>query len=131
MGVLINKLLGGGVKAITDGIDTLFTSKEEKQQLLNELEEMNQRDRESARDMYKADSWLQKIYALVFLIGYMALTGYFLYFVHSMSGGDVELPSWANTIISSIWGGITMKMSTITDFLFGGSKTAEIQGRRK
>ena len=134
MGRLIDKLLGGGVEAITDGIDTLFTSKEEKQQLINELEAMNQRDRESAREMYKTDSWLQKVYALTFLIGYILLTIFFLYFIYLMALGAVEeidLPEWGNTLLSAIWGAITMKISTITDFLFGGAKASEQIEERK
>lgn len=134
MGKLIDKLLGGGVTAITEGIDTLFTSKEEKQELINELEALNQRDRESAREMYKTDSWLQKIYAVTFLIGYLVLTIFFLYFIYLMALGaveEIELPEWGNTLLSAIWGTITMKISTITDFLFGGGKASEMIEERK
>lgn len=133
MGAFIDKLLGGGIKAITEGIDTIFTSKEEKQQLINELEAMNLRDRDSARDMYKSDSSLQKWFAAVFLGGYMLLIGGMIYYIFTISTGADEsnLPEWAVAFLSTIFGAMSAKVSTITDFLFGGSKTAEIQDRRK
>lgn len=49
MGKLSDKLLGAGVKAITEGIDTLLTSKEEKQTMINELE-ADKSTREKARE---------------------------------------------------------------------------------
>ena len=126
---IIGKILSGG----TEVLDKVITTKEEKLQLLNELEALNQKDRDSARDLYKTDGSLQKIYALVFLISYMLLILAMLVFMYKFVGGlqNLELPEWAIAFLSTLFGAMSAKVSTITDFLFGGSKTAEIQGRRK
>lgn len=127
---IIGKILGGGA----DILDKVITTKEEKLQLFNELEALNQKDREGARDMYKSDSTLQKVYALVFLVSYMLLIVAMLVFLFSLArGGDdgFDLPEWAIAFLSTLFGAMSAKVSTITDFLFGGSKTAEINDRRK
>ena len=125
---IIGKILSGGAEVL----DKVITTKEEKLQLLNELEALNQKDRDSARDLYKTDGSLQKIYALVFLISYMLLILAMLVFMYKFVGGlqNLELPEWAIAFLSTLFGAMSAKVSTITDFLFGGSKTAEIQERR-
>ncbi len=120
---IIDKVLSGGVKIL----DEVITTKEEKMQLLNELEEMSIRDRESARKMYEGDSSLQKIYAIVFLVSYMLLIVAMLVFIFKISGGNVglQIPEWAVAFLSSLFGAMTAKISTITDFLFGGAKESK------
>ncbi len=117
---IIDKVLNGGVKIL----DEVITTKEEKMQLLNELEELTVRDRESARKMYEGDSSLQKIYAIVFLVSYMLLIVAMLVFIFNISGAaDIAIPEWAVAFLSTLFGAMTAKVSTITDFLFGGSKS--------
>ncbi len=126
LGVL-EKVLQGGTKIL----DEVITSKEEKQQLLNELESLFIRDRENARKMYEADSSLQKIYAIVFLASYMLLIVAMLIFIFNISGvGGLEIPDWAVAFLSSLFGAMTTKVGTITDFLFGGSKIAQEQTKK-
>ncbi len=116
---IIDKVLNGGAKIL----DEVITTKEEKQQLLNELEELTVRDRDSARKMYEGDSSLQKIYAIVFLVSYMLLIVAMLIFIFNISGAaDISIPEWAVAFLSTLFGAMTAKVSTITDFLFGGSK---------
>ena len=126
---IIGKILSGGAEVL----DKVITTKEEKLQLLNELEALNQKDRDSARDLYKADGSLQKIYALVFLVSYMIMVLVMMIFIFKFAGAldSLDLPEWAISFLSLLFGGMSTKVSTITDFLFGGSKTAEIQERRK
>ena len=83
--------------------------------------ELEVEDRKSARDMFKDDSFLQKIFAISFLVAYFALTIYFLY---SLFGGT-ELTQFAQTMVTMIWTGTTTKLNTIIDFLFGGSFTTK------
>ncbi len=128
---IIDKVLTGGVKIL----DEVITSDEERLALMNELEEISARDRDSARKMYEDDSVLQKIYAIVFLVSYMLLIVAMLIFIYNVSAGDVdqsgiqiaklEIPEWAVAFLSSLFGAMTAKISTITDFLFGGSKSSD------
>ena len=39
----------------------------------------------------------------------------------------IEIPAYLLSFVSAIFGGITMKIGTITDFLFGGSAKKEVQ----
>ncbi len=75
-------------------------------------------DRDSARNMYSKDSWLQKTFAIFFLIAWVGLTALMLnYFIFQ----NIQLDEWQIAFISSINGGISTKLSTIIDFLFGGA----------
>ena len=129
LGGIIGKVLSGGAEIL----DKVITTPEEKLQLFNELESLNQKDRESARELYKADDSLQKVYALVFLVSYMLLVLSMMYFIYTMAIGsnDMNLPEWAVAFLSTIFGAMSTKVSTITDFLFGGSKSSEIEQKRK
>ena len=119
---LFKKLASAGTAEIlkegTKLIDEIFTTKEEKLQGKMELFKMAVADRGSAREMYSNDSWLQKTFAIFFLLAWVGLTTLMLnYFVF----GTVQLADWQIAFISSINGGISTKLSTIIDFLFGGA----------
>jgi hypothetical protein len=80
-------------------------------------------DVQSARDLYKSDNILQKVFALTFLVGYLALTAAVLWFLVSWIGGQkIALPDWGVALISTIYGGMSTKVSTIVDFFFGSSQ---------
>jgi hypothetical protein len=88
-----------------------------------EAEQKYFEDRASARDMYKADNSLQKVYAMTFLVGYILLTGVMLYFLMGWIGAkEVNVPDWAVALISSIYGALSAKVGTVTDFYFGSSQ---------
>ena len=88
-----------------------------------EAEERYFADRSSARDMYKADNKLQKIFAMTFLVGYIVLTVFMLYVVVGWIGAKgIAVPDWAVALISTIYGAMSSKVNTITDFLFGSSQ---------
>nr|WP_319401781.1 hypothetical protein [uncultured Carboxylicivirga sp.] len=119
---LFGKLANAGVaetlKEGTKLIDEIFTTQEEKLQGKMELFKMAVTDRDSARDMYSKDSWLQKVFALFFLLAWIGLTTLMLnYFVFQ----SIDLQDWQIAFVSSINGGISTKLSTIIDFLFGGA----------
>jgi hypothetical protein len=122
MNKLFGKLTNAGVaetlKEGTKLIDEIFTTKEEKLQGKMELFKMAVGDRDSARKMYANDSWLQKTFAIFFLIAWCGLTALMLnYFIFD----NIQLKDWQIAFISSINGGISTKLSTIIDFLFGGA----------
>lgn len=119
---LFKKLAGAGTAEVlkegTKLIDEIFTTQEEKLQGKMELFKMAVADRSSAREMYKQDSWLQKAFAIFFLVAWCGLTFVMLnYFIFD----TIQLDDWQIAFISSINGGISTKLSTIIDFLFGGS----------
>ena len=88
-----------------------------------EAEQKYFEDRANARDMYKADNSLQKVYAMTFLVGYILLTGVMLYFLMGWIGvKEVNVPDWAVALISSIYGALSAKVGTVTDFYFGSSQ---------
>lgn len=88
-----------------------------------EAEQAYFNDRASARDMYKSDNKLQKIYAMTFLVGYVILTMVMLYLLVGWVGAKaIAIPDWAVALISSIYGALSAKVGTITDFLFGSSQ---------
>jgi hypothetical protein len=119
---LFGKITNAGVaetlKEGTKLIDEIFTTQEERLQGKMELFKMAVTDRNSARDMYSNDSWLQKTFALFFLIAWCGLTALMLqYFIFQ----NIHLEDWQIAFVSSINGGISTKLSTIIDFLFGGA----------
>jgi hypothetical protein len=75
------------LKEGTKLIDEIFTTQEEKLQGKMELFKMAVADRSSAREMYQKDSWLQKAFAIFFLLAWFALTfvmlNYFIFRYHS------------------------------------------------
>ena len=128
---MLTKLLAkvGGVDKLVDGIvgaaDEFIMTKEEKAQLKLELEKLTYSDRADAREMYENNSSLQKVYAIAFLVFYTALTGALFFLVYSMVKKEFDMPDWAIAFISTMWGGMSAKVSTITDFLFGSSKGSQ------
>lgn len=125
---LFGKVINAGVaetlKEGTKLIDEIFTTQEEKLQGKIELFKMAVTDRGSARDMFTKDSWLQKSFAIFFLLAWCGLTVLMLeYFVFR----NIDLEEWQIAFISSLNGGISTKLSTIIDFLFGGSISAANQ----
>ncbi len=127
----LSKILGGGagstvVKDVLEGIDSLTTSKEEKEELKLKAMNIYIDDVKNARTMYMTDSWLQKVFAMVFLIAYILLTSLLVWglWVY-VKDGSVDAPEWVVAFISSLWGGLSAKLNTIVDFLFGSSKGSQ------
>jgi glycogen synthase len=119
---LFGKITNTGVaETLREGtklIDEIFTTQEEKLQGKMELFKMAITDRNSARDMYSNDSWLQKTFALFFLIAWCGLTALMLqYFIFQ----TIHLEDWQIAFVCCINGGISTKLRPIIDFLFGGA----------
>tara|TARA_R110002096_G_scaffold217142_1_gene405138 strand:+ start:604 stop:1086 length:483 start_codon:yes stop_codon:yes gene_type:complete len=74
-------------------------------------------DRKDARGLYKVDNIIQKIFSIIFLLGYGLLSWYLLQVLMQTT----EMNKLAETMITMIWTGTSTKLGTIIDFLFGGS----------
>jgi len=138
LGDLISGGATGIIDSVTDGIDKFVTTDEEKQQLEITKQEIGLKfkqlemdaenkyfeDRQSAREMYMKDSSLQKVFAIVFLVSYVIISGGMIAIVISMAfyNNKIDLPEWGIMLISSVFTAMSSKVSSITDFLFGGSK---------
>jgi len=101
-------------------------------QLSMEADNRLLKDRQSAREMYMHDSTLQKVFAIVFLVGYLGISVLMVVLVVQWIGGaSADVPAWAVSLISTVFGAMSAKVNTIIDFLFGGSQgerdTAKIQ----
>ena len=141
----LGDLLGGGASEIIDsvstGIDKFVTTDEEKKELelmkgelrykFKKLEQDAELkyldDRASAREMYKADSSLQKVFAIVFLVFYCLISMGMIGMIISIAffKQSVPLPEWGVMLITSVFTGMSVKVNTIVDFLFGGSKSKD------
>lgn len=72
--------------------------------------------------MFKLDKTApQASIGYVFLLTYIVLTMALLVVVVLMTWNTLQLPEWANTLLSGIWGGYTAKITTIIDYYFGSS----------
>lgn len=135
IGNIFKKGIDGFLKGGADIVDRFVQTKDEKAAMNLELQKLAEShfqsvqadathqlelvlaDKQSARDMYKANSSLQKIYALVYLGIYVILSCIILYEIFTPVA--LNIPSWGVQFIATLFGGMTMKLGTITDFLFG------------
>ena len=75
-------------------------------------------DRKSARGLFKDDSYIQKILAIIFTSAYFFLSyTMFEYFVMN----TIQLSDYEIGFISTVFGAMSSKVNTIVDFFFGGS----------
>lgn len=129
---VVSGLLSGGLKEVGNIVDSVVTTKEEKQQLHNKLKQLEMKQELDLKQMdldrfgqaqatYRKDSDMQKIYALVFLVAYVGLTVYLIWVLITKTG----IPDYALTLISSFWGAMSSKVNTITDFFFGSSASSQ------
>ena len=149
-GKWIAETFGGSAKEIIEGVgnvaDTFIHTKEDKEKfklalmdaemkmkrLEMEAEAEYTKDRQNARAMYMKDSSLQKVFAIVFLIFYCLISGGMIAMVIAMAffAAEIVLPDWGVMLISSVFTAMSTKVSTITDFLFGGSKEKDDSEKR-
>lgn len=110
-------------------IDEVVTTDEERIQLKQQFEkvvknhekemfELEVKDRDSAREIYKDDAVIQKVLAIIFTAAYFFLSyTMFKYFVLN----TLELSDYEIGFISTVFGAMSSKVNTIIDFFFGGS----------
>jgi len=117
------------VPQVSEIVDELHTSDEEKQRLKLELQRLlleqereiftkEVEDRKSARELYSTDALIQKILATLFTCAYFGLSYVlFKYFVTN----NIQLSDYEIGFISTVFGAMSSKVNTIIDFFFGGS----------
>lgn len=116
--------------ASSDKFDVTTLAPEEQELLYSELRDVKNGLEKAIRDQEKTDDMLQMIFALVFLISYVLLIISMLVLLFNLSSNaGLSLPEWAVAFLSTIFGAMSTKVSTITDFIFGGSKSADIRDR--
>ena len=118
---LFGKSEGDGLaKGVADIVDRFVDTKEDKREFFKELYKMEASEKANARAMYGADNVMQKIYAITFLLAYLALTAWLIYAI--INGSIEQVNQFETGLIGSIWGAMTSKVNTITDFFFGASE---------
>lgn len=105
----------GIITELAENIDRFVNTPEDKKEVLKMVID----DRKNARDMYKNDSGLQKIFAIFFLFIWAGLL--YLMLRHFLFQ-TIELGDWQIAFVNTVWGGVSMKLGTIVDFLFGSSQ---------
>jgi hypothetical protein len=78
-------------------------------------------DKANARNMYKEDNALQKVFAITFLACYIGMTILMLYGFYKVGIAEVEVANYVVAFVTSVYTGMSMKVNTIVEFLFGSS----------
>ena len=86
-----------------------------------EEQELTLKDKADARQMYKEDNGLQKMFAITFLSCYILLTILMLYGFYQVAINEVKIQNYVVAFITSVYTGMSMKVNTIVEFLFGSS----------
>jgi hypothetical protein len=87
-----------------------------------ELKKLYLDDKKDARSLYKVDSSLQKVFAITFLSLYIVLSFIVLIGLYLISIQGLKLDNYVVSFVSTLHGGMSMKVGTIVDFLFGSSQ---------
>jgi hypothetical protein len=131
--------VGSVVKSVGDAVGQFVDKPEDKLKLQQAMSEADlavrklafdaqtsyMQDRASARELYGKDNSVQKVYALTFLIGYVVITLALLIVVVGWIGvAHVVIPDWASLLIGTIFGAMSQKVGTVTDFYFGSSQSS-------
>ena len=87
-----------------------------------ELKKLYLDDKKDARSLYKVDSSLQKTFAITFLSLYIVLSFVVLIGLYLISIQGLKLDNYVVSFVSTLHGGMSMKVGTIVDFLFGSSQ---------
>lgn len=88
------------------------------------------KDRQHARETFTEDNSLHKIYAYGFGGAYIVLTLLFLWIGYKWSVDNVEVNEFVITLVSTLFGAMSSKVNTITDFLFGSSSGSKEKSRQ-
>ena len=138
----LSDIVGSGITGILNGasgiIDQFVTDPDKKLEANLKLKELDYQSKvlsldakkaefentADAREMYQKDSSLQKIFSIVFLVGYLLLTAFILFFVFSKVATNT-MENWKVALISTIFTAMSSKVNTICDFLFGGSQAGD------
>jgi len=130
------KLATGNISGAINDVGQLLQEKAETNEKANELlyefelqkiefaleeKELLLKDKADARSMYKEDNALQKTFAITFLVCYIGMTILMLYGFYKIGIAEVEVPNYVVAFVTSVYTGMSMKVNTIVEFLFGSS----------
>ncbi len=129
----------GFLKGVDDILSRFISSPEDRSKAMQALTDANNKhievmaaqaqaqvdselkDVQSARDLYKQNSALQKGFAITFLIGYIILVGTLV----AVFTSKIDLSAAASTFVGTIFGAMTTNIQTIVNFLFGSSQSSK------
>ena len=129
-GEILTGDIGGAVDKVGDILRGKAEGNAEITKLLQEFElakmpykkdvfSLEVEDRQSARELFKIDSLMQKILAIVFTVAYFYICNILLN--HFFNNTVVKLEDYELGFISTLFGAMSSKVNTIIDFFFGGS----------
>jgi len=120
---------GSVIGEIADVVDRFVDTKEEKRKFFAYMYQKRIEEKNNARSLYGKDSTMQKIYALIFLVGYLGMTGWLI--VALREGWMSDLSQFETGMVGTIYGFVTAKLSTILDFFFGSSEEGIARNQSK
>ena len=130
------KLATGNIGGAISEVGQLLQEKADEDEKVNELlyefelqkiefaleeQELLLKDKADARAMYKEDSGLQKTFAITFLVCYILLTILMLFGFYQIGVKEVKIANYVVAFVTSVYTGMSMKVNTIVEFLFGSS----------
>ncbi len=117
----VGELLKGESEKNEEAKELLQEFELKKLEFEQELKKLYLDDKKDARSLYKVDSSLQKIFAITFLSLYIVLSFVVLIGLYLISIQGLKLDNYVVSFVSTLHGGMSMKVGTIVDFLFGSS----------
>ena len=118
----VGELLKGESEKNEEAKELLQEFELKKLEFEQELKKLYLDDKKDARSLYKVDSSLQKIFAITFLSLYIVLSFVVLIGLYLISIQGLKLDNYVVSFVSTLHGGMSMKVGTIVDFLFGSSQ---------
>lgn len=129
-GEILTGDIGGAVEKVGDILKQKAETNAQAAQLLKEFElakmdfkkevfALEVKDRDSARELFKIDSAMQKLLAIVFTVAYFYICNVLL--KHFFNNSNLKLEDYELGFISTLFGAMSSKVNTIIDFFFGGS----------
>ena len=135
-GELITGDVGGAIDVVGSALKKKADKDQEAFEMLQELEtkkidfaleafKAEVEDRKDARSLYQKDSIIQKVFAVTFLVGYLLITGVLLWGLYNVGVHGVTFENYIVGLVTAVFTAMSNKVSTIVDFLFGGSVKPE------
>jgi len=141
----LSDIVGSGISGIMSGasgiIDQFVTDPDKKLEANLKLKELEYQSKvleldtkraelentANARKMYEKDSSLQKIFAVIFLVGYLLITIAMVVTVFGWFNVGIgqEMNTVQSSLITMVFTSMSNKVNTIVDFLFGGSQSGD------
>ena len=118
----VGELLKGESEKNEEAKELLQEFELKKLEFEQELKKLYLDDKKDARSLYKVDSSLQKVFAITFLSLYIILSFVVLIGLYLISIKGLKLDNYVVSFVSTLHGGMSMKVGTIVDFLFGSSQ---------